>query len=125
MIDHVDTLTVGGAAAYGSDAIAGVINYIIKDKYVGSRSAQASFAHVGEGRRQPLQRQRHRSARNLLNDRANLTLFSFEDTKTDALYGDKPARGSSTLATAVNNAFNGSKRNPAFAPTAAIDVARA
>lgn len=119
MIDHVDTLTVGGAAAYGSDAIAGVINYIIKDKYVGAE-AQASFrtSEKGDANRYSVNAI---FGSNLLNDRANL-VFSFEDTKTDALYGDKRPWIIDT-ATAVNNAFNGSKRNPAFAPTAAIDVA--
>jgi outer membrane receptor protein involved in Fe transport len=35
LIDRVDVLTVGGAAAYGSDAIAGVVNYILRDDFEG------------------------------------------------------------------------------------------
>jgi outer membrane receptor protein involved in Fe transport len=125
LIDHVDTLTVGGAAAYGSDAIAGVINYIIKPKYQG---AEARFAYrtseKGDANRYSA------SAifgSNLLHDRANLSV-SFEYTKTDALYADSrpwivdPGTTVET-AFAVTNAFNGSKRNPGFSPTAAIDVA--
>ncbi|MCK5908717.1 MAG: TonB-dependent receptor [Caulobacter sp.] len=42
MIDHVDTLTVGGAAAYGSDAIAGVINLRLREASSGG-GATASY----------------------------------------------------------------------------------
>jgi outer membrane receptor protein involved in Fe transport len=36
LIDRVDILTVGGAAAYGADAVSGVVNYVLKDKYEGA-----------------------------------------------------------------------------------------
>ena len=119
MIDHVDTLTVGGAAAYGSDAIAGVINYIIKDRYVGAEG-RVAFRTTDKG---DANRYSFNAiyGSNLLNDRANLVV-SFEYTKTDALYADKRPWIIDT-ATSVTNAFNGSKRNPNFSPTAAIDVA--
>lgn len=35
LIKRVDVVTVGGAAAYGSDAIAGVVNFILDDSYDG------------------------------------------------------------------------------------------
>ncbi|WP_297515512.1 TonB-dependent receptor [uncultured Caulobacter sp.] len=119
MIDHVDTLTVGGAAAYGSDAIAGVINYIIKDKYVGAE-ARVAFRTTDKG---DANRYSFNAiyGSNFMNDRGNLAV-SFEYTKTDALYADKRPWIIDT-ATSVTNAFNGSVRNPNFAPTAAIDVA--
>lgn len=119
MIDHVDTLTVGGAAAYGSDAIAGVINYIIKDRYVGAEGRVAyRTTDKGDASRYSFNAI---YGSNLLNDRANLVV-SFEYTKTDALYADKRPWIIDT-AIAVTNAFNGSKRNPNFSPTTAIDVA--
>lgn len=119
MIDHVDTLTVGGAAAYGSDAIAGVINYIIKDRYVGAEG-RAAFRTTDKG---DANRYSFNAiyGSNLFNDRANLVV-SFEYTKTDALYADKRPWIIDT-ATSVTNAFNGAKRNPNFSPTVAIDVA--
>jgi outer membrane receptor protein involved in Fe transport len=119
MIDHVDTLTVGGAAAYGSDAIAGVINYIIKDRFVGAE-ARAAFRTTDKG---DANRYSFNAiyGSNLFNDRANLVV-SFEYTKTDALYADDRPWYIDT-ATSVTNAFNGAKRNPNFSPTAAIDVA--
>ena len=119
MIDHVDTLTVGGAAAYGSDAIAGVINYIIKDRYVGAEG-RVAFRTTDKG---DANRYSFNAiyGSNLFNDRANLVV-SFEYTKTDALYADKRPWIIDT-GTSVTNAFNGSKRNTAFSPTVAIDVA--
>ena len=38
MIDRVEILNAGGSAVYGSDAIAGVINYVLKDNYEGSNA---------------------------------------------------------------------------------------
>ena len=119
MIDRVDTLTVGGAAAYGSDAIAGVINYIIKDKYQG---AEARAAYRASDKNDAARYSFNAIyGSNLLNDRANLTV-AFEYTKTEALYADERPWVLDT-ATAVTNAFNGSKRNTAFNTLSAIDVA--
>ena len=36
MIDRVEIVNAGGSAVYGSDAIAGVINYVLKDDYEGA-----------------------------------------------------------------------------------------
>ena len=35
LIDHVDVLTGGASAVYGSDAVAGVVNFIMKHNYEG------------------------------------------------------------------------------------------
>jgi outer membrane receptor protein involved in Fe transport len=35
LIERVDTVTGGSSAVYGSDAIAGVVNFVLKDKYEG------------------------------------------------------------------------------------------
>ena len=35
LIDRVEVKSIGGAAVYGADAVAGVINYILKDDYEG------------------------------------------------------------------------------------------
>jgi outer membrane receptor protein involved in Fe transport len=36
LIDRVEVLPVGGAAIYGADAIAGVINFVLKEDYEGA-----------------------------------------------------------------------------------------
>jgi iron complex outermembrane receptor protein len=49
-IDHIEVLRDGAAAQYGSDAIAGVINIILKrDAEGGSVSAQAGRNYLGDG----------------------------------------------------------------------------
>lgn len=36
LIDRVEVVKVGGAAVYGADAVAGVVNYVLKDDYEGA-----------------------------------------------------------------------------------------
>jgi len=39
MIDHVDVVTGGASAAYGSDAVAGVVNFVINSKFEGIKGS--------------------------------------------------------------------------------------
>jgi iron complex outermembrane receptor protein len=49
-IDHVEVLKDGASAIYGSDAMAGVVNFILKKKYVGTTaSAEAGTTTEGGG----------------------------------------------------------------------------
>jgi len=47
MIDRVEILNAGGSAIYGSDAIAGVINYVLKDNYEGSSATLVYDDYAG------------------------------------------------------------------------------
>jgi len=47
LIERVEVVKVGGAAVYGSDAVAGVINYILRDDYEGFEVA-ADYTQWGE-----------------------------------------------------------------------------
>jgi len=38
LIERIETIAIGGAPIYGSDAIAGTINIILKDDFEGFRS---------------------------------------------------------------------------------------
>jgi iron complex outermembrane receptor protein len=49
-IDHIEILRDGAAAQYGSDAIAGVINIILKQDAPGEVSAQVGQTKAGDGR---------------------------------------------------------------------------
>jgi len=49
-IDHIEILRDGAAAQYGSDAIAGVINIILKRDVPGEVSAQVGQTKFGDGR---------------------------------------------------------------------------
>lgn len=49
LIDRVDVITGGGSSIYGSDAIAGVVNFILKDNYEGlSLRGQAGISDRGD-----------------------------------------------------------------------------
>lgn len=48
MIERVEVLTGGASAVYGSDAVAGVLNFILKDDFEGIE-ATASFQQTAEG----------------------------------------------------------------------------
>ena len=47
LIERVEVLPVGGAAIYGADAIAGVVNFILKDDFEGAELTVNSFDYAG------------------------------------------------------------------------------
>lgn len=117
MIARVDVLTVGGAAAYGADAIAGVVNVILKNDYEGAEvNALAGISQEGDA---PQVNLRGLWGKNFFDDRLNLTL-SFEYNRIDALDAfDRDFR--LRRGGVINNFANGARRNPAFA-AAIIDA---
>lgn len=53
LIERVEVVTGGSSAVYGSDAVAGVVNFILKDKFEGlSVRAQASITGEGDNPRE-------------------------------------------------------------------------
>jgi len=49
LIGRVDVVTGGASAAYGSDAVSGVVNYVIDDKFTGLKvNAQAGISNYGD-----------------------------------------------------------------------------
>lgn len=120
LVDRIDVVTVGGAAAYGSDAISGVVNVILKDKFEGSEfGALAGVSEQGDAARYQI---RGLVGRNFLDGRLNV-VASGEYTREDGLQADArdfQLRRGSTL----TNFANGAVRNPNFA-SAIIDTANA
>ena len=50
LLERVDILTGGAAATYGADAVAGVVNFVMKKEYEGTRvSAQYGQSEIGDG----------------------------------------------------------------------------
>ena len=47
LIERVEILPVGGAAVYGADAIAGVVNFILKDDFEGAEFTYNGFDYAG------------------------------------------------------------------------------
>lgn len=119
LIERVDVLTVGGAAAYGADAIAGVVNYILRDDFDGVElRAVAGISERGDAGRYQLSAL---AGKNFLDGRGNITI-SGEYSRNDGLQAtardfrnDRPGT--------YTNPFNGGLRNPAFTGTSVINQA--
>ncbi len=95
LLERVDVLTGGAAAVYGADAVAGVVNFIVKDDFDGIQ-ANASYRAVGGG---GSQFSTHLMAGANLGERGNI-LGYVEYTDRDALLaGKRPfaRRGAATL----------------------------
>jgi outer membrane receptor protein involved in Fe transport len=84
LIDHVEVVSVGGAPIYGADAIAGVVNIILKKDYQGL-DADVQVGASGQGDAWTY-RTRILGGMNLLDGRANITGVA-EFSKTDGLVG--------------------------------------
>ncbi|HEY3950709.1 TonB-dependent receptor domain-containing protein [Phenylobacterium sp.] len=99
LIDHVDVVQAGGAAVYGSDAIAGVVNYVLKQNFQGlEMDAQAGETSRGD---YPQYSLRATAGRNFFGDKGNVAL-DVEWSKSDPLTNDDrptPALSRSTSGT--------------------------
>jgi iron complex outermembrane recepter protein len=72
MIARVDVLTGGAAAVYGADAVAGVVNYILRDKYEGLEvTATGNISEEGDGQSYSVG---VTGGKSFFDDRANLVL---------------------------------------------------
>ncbi|MGA9797075.1 MAG: TonB-dependent receptor [Rhizomicrobium sp.] len=82
LVDHVETVAIGGAPVYGADAIAGTVNIILKDHYEGAElTAQYGISDQGDAENQTY---RALFGANFDNDRGNV-VFSAEYNKQDSL----------------------------------------
>jgi iron complex outermembrane recepter protein len=84
LIDHVETISVGGAPIYGADAIAGTVNIILKKDYEGL-DVDGLVGATGQGDAWNY-RARVLGGQNLFDGKANITGVA-EYTKTDGLVG--------------------------------------
>lgn len=117
LIERIDVLTVGGAAAYGADAIAGVVNFILKDDFEGlTLRALSGITDRGDAAQYQLAAT---YGINFLDGRGNIVI-SGEYSRNDGLQAD--ARDFRVARTgSYTNFLNGGVRNPAFG-SAIIDV---
>ncbi len=117
LVERTDIITVGGAASYGSDAIAGVVNIILRDDFVGTQLTGVS--RITEQGDDATYQVSGIIGRNFFDDSLNVVL-SGEYNRTDGLQADaRPDR--LRRAGAIANFANGGTRNPNFAP-AIIDI---
>jgi outer membrane receptor protein involved in Fe transport len=96
LVERIDIVTGGEAAIYGSDAVAGVINFILKRDFDGIRlRAQDGISSHGD---RNVQFTTLTAGRNFADGRGNIAV-SLEYTKADPLYfRDRPG---------MTGAFNG------------------
>ncbi|WGU41727.1 TonB-dependent receptor [Phenylobacterium sp. NIBR 498073] len=88
LVQRIDVVQAGGAAVYGSDAIAGVVNYVLKDSFEGLEiDAQYGISSRDD---YPTQALRVTAGKNFLDGRANIAA-NVEWSKTDSLLDyDRP-----------------------------------
>ncbi|WP_267381568.1 MULTISPECIES: TonB-dependent receptor [unclassified Sphingomonas] len=94
LIDRVETISIGGAPIYGSDAIAGTVNIILRKDYQGvDIDAQSGISQLGD-----LGNQRIRAlvGRNFADGRGNITVDA-EYNHDDGLVGSQRAITSQNL----------------------------
>lgn len=89
LIERVDIVTGGNSAVYGSDAIAGVVNFVLRNSYDGIQvRAQAGIAEEGFGGNQYISGM---YGKNFADGRGNVT-FHGEYARTDRVFAsDVPA----------------------------------
>ncbi|MFN4296308.1 MAG: TonB-dependent receptor domain-containing protein [Brevundimonas sp.] len=97
LLERVDIVQAGGAAVYGSDAIAGVVNYVLRDDFDGMEfDVQYGLSSRND---YPQQSARFTVGRNFLDGRGNVA-GSLEWSETDSLLSyDRPISDLARLTT--------------------------
>ncbi len=87
LIERVDVVTGGASAVYGSDAMAGVVNFILKDNFEGLEvSTQYGIAEEGDAASFNVQAL---LGGNFADDRGNMTFFASYFTREAVGQGDR------------------------------------
>lgn len=87
LIQRVDVVTGGASAVYGSDAIAGVVNFVLKDRYDGAElTARYGINEAGDGALFNIQ---GIIGGNFNDNRGNLTLSAAYSTREAIGQGDR------------------------------------
>lgn len=127
LVERVEVLTGGSSAVYGSDAVAGVVNFILKDDFEGVEfDVQYGFAQSGNGRdlfdevlaaaEQPIPGSSTDGEEitgsvtfgaNLDNGRGNVTGFASYQNRNAILQADRSASACALGASTGANSANG------------------
>ena len=118
LVARTDVLTVGGAVAYGSDAIAGVVNVILKEDFKGfnatARYGVSSRGDLGSYQLSGVY------GHNFASDRGNFAI-AVQYNRDDGLQGDRRQDFAPNFIAPTDFA-NGTRRNRAFTAAIPIDV---
>lgn len=100
LIDRIETIAIGGAPIYGSDAIAGTINVILKKDYEGvDLDIQDGISQRGDA---PNWRLRGLAGKNFLDGRANVTVSAEYNRSHGFLYTDRSVLRNANFYAACN-----------------------
>ncbi len=87
LVDRIDTISVGGAPVYGSDAISGTINVILRSRYEGLEiSALTGITEEGDNFNYNVSMI---YGRNFLDNRLNITLVGSHDNVQGVVFNDR------------------------------------
>lgn len=96
LIDRIDVLSGGASAVYGSDAVTGVVNVILKRNYEGAEfSIQGGMADGGDNNGQKFS---FLSGKNFGGDRGNITVALQYEQDNGLLAGDRSFLANNNLA---------------------------
>jgi outer membrane receptor protein involved in Fe transport len=99
LLDRVDLVSIGGAPVYGSDAIAGTVNLILRSRYDGVElTALSGITEEGDNFKWNVSAL---AGRNFLNGRANLTFAVSHDDVRGVAFKDRA--NLRNFVTTVNN----------------------
>jgi iron complex outermembrane receptor protein len=108
LISRVDVVTGGASAAWGSDAVAGVVNFILDKKYTGLKGEiQGGVSTYGDDRSYKISLT---GGTGFANDRGH-ALLSVEDSHVDGIVG-VPRPWYSGIKTIVNPAYTPTNGQP-------------
>lgn len=121
LIERIDVTTGGAGAAYGADAIAGVVNMILKDDFEGIDLRAAYSNTVSEMDAREVQISGTIGG-NFADGRGNLALSVEYSERQGLIKGQRPfaAQATSTTGSFPTGRYTGSATNPI--PQAAIDA---
>ena len=87
LVDHVEVKTIEGAVTYGSDAIGGTVNYILRDRYKGiTATGLSGITEQGDAFRYNLA---ILAGHDFLDGRLNITAAYTRDVQEGAVYADR------------------------------------
>ncbi len=87
LIERVEVLTGGASAVYGSDAVTGVVNFILRDDYEGvNMDARVGISGQGDGETASLQ---ITAGRNFHQGRGNVVISADLSSNATLRYGDR------------------------------------
>lgn len=87
LTDRIDTLSVGGAPVYGSDAISGVVNTFLRTRHDGAEfSVQGGISELGDNGNLNVS---GLVGRNFLDDRLNITVAGSYDRLEGMVFNDR------------------------------------